>query len=105
MSADLDIVTSHNAAESRYEIHVDGELAGLADYREADGVVAITHTETEPHLQGNGLASRLVRFALDDVRARGLQVLPLCPFVPPFIRRHPEYADLVPADKRSRYRL
>lgn len=101
----MTVEPSHNEAESRYELHVDGELAGLADYRLDGDVVAITHTETEPRLQGQGLASTLVRFALDDIRAHDRQVLPLCPFVPVFIRRHPEYADLVPESDRARFRL
>jgi predicted GNAT family acetyltransferase len=58
----------------------------------------LVHTEVAPSAEGAGVGSRLVRGALDDVRARGLRVAPLCPFVREYIRRHPEYADLVGDD-------
>ena len=54
--------------------------------------------DIEPHLEGNGLGTRLVQGALDDARARGLKDGPFCPFVSDFIRRHPEYSDLVTED-------
>jgi predicted GNAT family acetyltransferase len=53
------------------------------------------HTEVEPELERHGVGSQLVAATLDDLRARGLPVVPICPFVRGFIRRHPEYADLV----------
>ena len=53
------------------------------------------HTEVSPSLEGQGLGARLVAGALDDIRARGLRVVPICPFVRTYIRRHPDYADLV----------
>ena len=79
----------------RYEIELDGQLAGFLTYRVADGVITHRHTEVDPAYGGRGLGSRLVRYALDDARRRGLRVKPLCPFVTAFIERHPEYADLV----------
>jgi uncharacterized protein len=82
--------------EHRYEIRVDGELAGFTQYFRRQGVVTFTHTEIEPEYEGQGLASDLVRRALDDVRANGETVVPQCPFVKSFIHRHPdEYGDLV----------
>jgi uncharacterized protein len=87
---------SDNPAELRYELHVDGELAGEIRYRRLPGAIALVHTEVEP--RGKGLGTELVRGALDDLRARGLKVVPVCPFVGAYIRRHPEYADLVTAD-------
>jgi predicted GNAT family acetyltransferase len=90
-----DIRLSKNEAAGRYELHLDGRRVGLADfYRRAD-VVVIPHTETSPEFGGRGLASKLVRFCLDDIREQGLQVEPACPFVAAYIRKHPEYADLV----------
>jgi hypothetical protein len=82
---------------SRYEIERDGELVGFADYRRAGDVVAMPHVEVRPDLRGGAIGSELVRAALDDVRSRGLHVRPLCPFVVSFVRRHPEYRDLVAA--------
>lgn len=77
----------------RYEARLDGELAGLAAYTLSDGKIVFTHTEV--HLEGQGVGSALVRWALDDVRRRGsLTVVPQCPFVRGYIEKHPEYADL-----------
>jgi uncharacterized protein len=82
--------------EHRYEIRADGELAGFTKYLRRQGVVTFTHTEIEPEYEGQGLASQLVRHALDDVRANGETVVAQCPFVKSFIHRHPdEYRDLV----------
>ena len=82
---------------SRYEIERDGEVVGFADYRLAGDVVVMPHVEVRRDLRGGTIGSELVRAALDDVRSRGRRVRPLCPFVVSFIRRHPEYRDLVAA--------
>ena len=79
----------------RYEIHVDGQLAGILRYALRDPVIRLVHTEVDESIEGRGLGSRLAKFALDDARARGLRVRPDCPFVSAWIGRHPEYADLV----------
>jgi uncharacterized protein len=88
---------SDNAAERRYEIRVDGRLAGFAQYRVRDGVLVFTHTEVDAEYEGQGVGGALARGALDDVRSRGAQVVPLCPFIKGYIDRHPEYQDLVAA--------
>ena len=90
---------------SRFEIHVDGQQAGFAQYRLKDGLVVFTHTEIDDAFEGRGLGSTLVRTALDTVRTRGLAVRPDCPFVRAYVARHPEYLDLVPAELRSRLGL
>jgi predicted GNAT family acetyltransferase len=93
----------HRPDERRYELLVDGEHAGELVYRDrGDGVVAFLHTEVDPTVQRRGLGSALVAGALDDARARGLRVVPLCPFVDAYIRRYPEYADLVVDDPARR---
>jgi predicted GNAT family acetyltransferase len=74
---------------------VDGERAGEIRFTLDDGTVTMLHTEVEPRFEGAGVGSELVRRALDDVRARGERVVPLCPFVSAYIERHREYADLV----------
>ncbi|QUX24696.1 MULTISPECIES: GNAT family N-acetyltransferase [Nocardiopsis] len=79
----------------RYEIRVDGEVAGFAEYILTDGLITFTHTEIDPAHEGRGLGGALVRGVLDDVRGRDLDVLPLCPFVKGWIQRHPDYTDLV----------
>jgi predicted GNAT family acetyltransferase len=81
--------------ELRYEIDVDGEVAGFINYRRDEGVVEMVHTDVAPKWEGKGVGATLVQGALDDVRARGLKVRPYCPFVAKYIHRHPEYQDLV----------
>lgn len=81
----------------RYEVTVDGELAGFARYVRLPGRIVFTHTEVDPAFEGKGVGSTLAREALDSVRAAGLQVDPKCPFFAAYIRRHKEYADLVVA--------
>jgi len=90
-----EIVVQDNPDEQRYELLVDCSLLGALQYRPRPDAVALIHTEVSPSLEGRGLAARLVAGALDDIRARGLQVVPICPFVRTYIRRHPDYADLV----------
>ena len=79
----------------RYEILVDGELAGFTQVRFAGNRAIFPHTEIDERFEGRGLASELIGSALDDVRARGLRVVALCPFVKAFIERHPDYQDLL----------
>lgn len=84
-----------NPERRRYEALVDGEVAGASYYRDRDGVRVVTHTEIADEFEGQGVGSRLVAGALDDIRARGLRVTPLCPFAAAYIERHAEYEDLV----------
>jgi predicted GNAT family acetyltransferase len=86
---------------SRFEITVDGRLAGFADYREGPGRIVITHSEIDDTFQGQGLAATLTRTALDTIRERGLRVTPLCPYTAGYIRKHPEYLDLVDDEHRE----
>ncbi|RXW33380.1 GNAT family N-acetyltransferase [Propioniciclava flava] len=91
-----DIAIRNHPEAQRYEITLDGHLAGFADYMLTDGLITFTHTEIDPAYEGQGLGSQLVRAALDDVRATGERtVLPLCPFVKAWIQRHPDYMDLL----------
>jgi predicted GNAT family acetyltransferase len=83
--------------ELRYEIEADGEVAGFLMYRIEPGVLELVHTDVDPKWEGKGVGAALVQGALDDVRARGLKMRPYCPFVAAYIRRHPEYEDLVAA--------
>lgn len=79
----------------RFELLVDGVVSGRADYRVRDGVTAITHSEVDPHLRGQGLGDELARRTLDQLRSQGATVLPLCPFFAHYVRQHPEYDDLL----------
>ncbi|MEH0934642.1 GNAT family N-acetyltransferase [Micromonospora psammae] len=94
--SDVDMIVIRNNPElDRYEVLVDGTFAGASEYRLVGDRVVFTHTEVNVAYQGRGLGSRLVGAALDDVRRQGRFVTPLCPLVASYIRRHPEYADLV----------
>lgn len=96
MSTTSDAVrVADNPSESRYEAHVEGRLAGVAAYRLAGQVITFTHTVVEPEFDGRGVGGSLARAALDDARARGLGVVPRCPFIARWIGRHDDYADLV----------
>jgi uncharacterized protein len=99
------IEVADNPDEERYEIRGGGERAGFAQYRQRPAGRAFVHTEIADRFEGQGLGSRLVSHALDDARARGLAVLPFCPFVRSYIERHPEYLDLVPEQKRDDFGL
>jgi predicted GNAT family acetyltransferase len=87
----------NNRDRSRYEILVDGELAGFAQYVMRGGRIVFVHTEIDDAYEGKGVGSELAKGALDDVRSRGLPVVPICPFIAGYIDRHPEYQDLVDA--------
>jgi uncharacterized protein len=89
----------------RYELSIDGEMVGYSLYRARPGLVAFIHTEVDERLEGRGLGDRLIRFALEDARARGLAVLPFCPFVQAFIERHREFEALVPDTYREQFGL
>ena len=92
-----------NPEELRYELLVDGRLAGLSQYRLEGERITIYHTEVEPEYEGRGLGDELARAALDDVRGRGLVLVPLCPFIAAYIRGHPDdYLDLVAPSLRER---
>jgi predicted GNAT family acetyltransferase len=84
-----------NRDRSRYELVVDGEVAGFVQYSMRGGRLILVHTDIDEARAGHGLASILVSGVLDDVRRRGLRIVPVCPFVERYIGRHPEYDDLV----------
>jgi hypothetical protein len=99
------VPVTQNEAAQRYEIEVGGEVAGFVQYHARPGLLAMIHTEIDDRFEGQGLGSKLVSGALDDARSKGLAVLPFCPFVNEYIRRHPDYADLVPEEHRERFGL
>ena len=85
----------NNSEASRYEISVDGVLAGFADYVDEGEVLVMTHTEVFDDFEGQGLAAILVTGVLDDVRANDRVVRPDCAYVAGFLAKHPAYRDLV----------
>lgn len=80
---------------SRYQATVDGGVAGVAVYQLRGGAIVFAHTEVDGAFEGHGVGGALARAALDDARARGLRVVPLCPFIRSWLDKHPDYADLV----------
>lgn len=85
---------ANNTERHRFELAVDGHIAA-SYYEISNGVITFIHTEVPPELGGKGIGSRLIRSALDQVRAAGLKVIPQCPFVKAFIDKHPDYQDLL----------
>jgi predicted GNAT family acetyltransferase len=85
----------HNPDRSRYELFVDDQLVGVADYRLQGDIVVIPHTEIDRSRRGQGLGAELVRGTLDDVRGSGRTVVAQCWYVAEFIDEHPEYQALL----------
>lgn len=78
----------------RYEITLDGELAGFADYVDEGAQRIFHHTELEDRFAGQGLASALLAEALADTRSQGKRIVPVCSFVVKYVSRHPEFDDI-----------
>ena len=80
----------------RYELVLGGKLAAHVDYRLRGGdTIDLIHTEVAPEHEGMGLASQIARYALDDARSRGLKVAASCSYIAGYVRKHPEYGDLL----------
>ena len=105
MTAEPEIAISDAPERKRFIATVDGESAGFIVYRLRPGLLALIHTEVEERFEGHGLGGRLARFALDRAREQRLAVLPFCPFVDDWLKRHREYVDLVPAEYRANFDL
>lgn len=87
-----------NESENRYEIVVDGEVAGFIDFSRNERVVDLPHTEVDQAYQGQGLAAQLADFALEDIREAGLLVKPTCPYIAKHIERNPDFETILAAD-------
>lgn len=97
------VEVTRNDGAARYEAHVDGVLAGFADYQLTDALVVFTHTEVLPAFEGQGIGSAIARFALDQLRTDGTRkALPVCPFIKGWIERHPDYLDVTYGARPSR---
>src|SRR4051812_611298 len=90
-----------NPAAEQWELLVDGELAVFAAYHDHGKRRTFTHTETQDGFGGKGLASQLVKVAIEDAQARGLEINPVCPFVRGWLYRHPEYGVSAPEERRT----
>ena len=96
-------IVEDNPGQGRFELRVDGELVGWAEYRPAGDSVIVAHTEIDERREGEGLGSVLVRGVLDHIRASGKTVIPTCTFTAGYIQRHPESVDLVDPSLRGRF--
>lgn len=101
----MNTAVSDQPDRSRYEITADEQMAGFTEYHRHGDVIAFLHTEIDQTYSGQGLASQLIRHALDDARRQGLWVQPFCPFVRGFIAKHSDYLDLVSDRERERFDL
>ena len=104
-AGDGEITVRDAPDQHRFEIWVGSVLAGFTVYRSQPDRYTFVHTEIDPAFGGRGLASILIKSALDEMRDRGIAVLPQCPFVRRYISRHTDYLDLVPAAERARFDL
>lgn len=103
MTVPATVEVRDHPAQLQYELLLDGQVAGAIRYRRYGDAVVLIHTDVAPGLEGRGLGRRLVAGALDDLRSRGLGVVPTCAFVRSYIDRHPEYRDLVVPDPEVPY--
>jgi predicted GNAT family acetyltransferase len=99
------LVYSDNVAQHRFEAHRDGQLAGFAEYNVHPDALMFTHTEVLPAFEGQGVGSGLARHVLDEARARGKFVIPVCQFIAGYIRKHPDDLDLVKPETRAAFKL
>ncbi len=91
-----EIEVENNTELSRYEAHIDGQLAGFAEYHLRSSSIVFTHTVVDDRFEGKGVGSALVRSSLDAIRSSGVyDVVPTCSFYRTWIEKHPDYADLV----------
>jgi uncharacterized protein len=100
-----DIAITNNTDQHRYEATIDGQLAGYCEYNLLREAIMFTHTEVLGAFEGKGVGSAIARHVLDDARAQGLHVIPVCQFIAGYIRKHPDYADLVRGDMRRAFKI
>ena len=96
--ADVEVV--NNTATSRFEVTLDGETA-FAEYRLKPGKIILPHTVVPPAFEGKGVAGALARAAFGHARAEGLKVIPTCPFMSAWVKKHPEEHDIVDESCKS----
>lgn len=95
MRANMENTVRNNTADHRFEMMIEGKLSMIGYDMPDENNIIFTHTEVPEELEGRGIASRLAKAALEFAKNQGLAVIPLCPFVNGYIRRHPEYQPLV----------
>jgi hypothetical protein len=84
-----------NPTEHRFELIADGKLAGVIIYEASGNTLRLVHTEVFPENEGKGYGSTLAKQTLDAIRAQGKRIVPLCSFIETYLKRHPEYQELI----------
>jgi hypothetical protein len=100
-----DVAITNHPEKHRYEATIGGQLAGFCEYNLLREAIMFTHTEVLPEHEGLGVGSALARHVLDEARAKGLHVIPVCQFIAGYIRKHREYADLVREDMLRAFKI
>lgn len=85
------VEVTDNITLQRYEGRVDGELAGILEYRVGEDHIAFTHAETKDGWEGKGIAGQIAKVALDTTIGLGKKIVPSCPYVRDYVGKHPEY--------------
>lgn len=96
-----DLPVTNHPQSSRFELSSNGHTAVL-EYKLRQGSILFIHTEVPADLEGRGIGAQLAKAGLAFARENKLSVIPLCPFVAGYIKRHPEYLDLVPPEHHAR---
>ena len=99
------LIITNNEALHRYEAALEGQLAAYAEYNLLTDAIMFTHTEVLPAHEGKGVGSGIARHVLDEARAKGLHVIPVCQFIAGYIRKHREYAELVRPDIQRAFKI
>jgi uncharacterized protein len=98
----MEITVADVPDRERFEARTEsGELAGFVTYQLTGNIIAYTHTETLPEFGGKGVGSTLARSVMDDARARGRTVVPICPFLKQWLDKHSGYEDIVARTTRK----
>ena len=100
-----DVTITNHTAQHRYEAHIAGELAGFCEYNLLREAIMFTHTEVLEAFEGKGVGSALAKHVLDEARADGKHVIPVCQFIAGYIRKHRDYADLVRPDVQRAFKI
>ncbi|MBF6623414.1 MAG: N-acetyltransferase [Pseudomonas stutzeri] len=90
-----DAKVRHDEEQQRYVLEINGQLLGFAQYHEEGDRQIFTHTEIDDSLSGKGMGSMLVRESLDDARQRGKRIVPACEFIGAYVKKHPDWNDLL----------
>jgi hypothetical protein len=101
----VETIYKDNPNQQRYEAIIGNNVVAFAEYRPVGQNLMLTYTEVNPDLEGKGMGSGLIRFALEDIRSKKLSAIPMCPFVKTFIKRHQEFLDVVHPQHRHIFGL